>query len=149
IIEQFRETKYRRFPVVKDGRLIGQISRRDVLRAALGCLEAPARTDSESPQGNRHTIDLPPADYPMLVQDVYSAAAATIEEDFDLLRIVRLFRDTSARRLPVIQENRIVGQVSRRDLLQTAIRIFPDNSEIKTPLLRHLRASRKSYPLPD
>ncbi|MDH3439284.1 MAG: CBS domain-containing protein [Gammaproteobacteria bacterium] len=33
LAQRFLETSYRRFPVVKDHRLIGQISRRDVLRA--------------------------------------------------------------------------------------------------------------------
>ncbi len=33
LAQQFLDTKFRRFPVVKDHRLVGQISRRDVLRA--------------------------------------------------------------------------------------------------------------------
>lgn len=33
--KRFIECKFRRFPIVKDGKLIGQISQRDVLRAAL------------------------------------------------------------------------------------------------------------------
>lgn len=33
LAERFLETHFRRFPVVKDHRLVGQISRRDVLRA--------------------------------------------------------------------------------------------------------------------
>ncbi|WP_026932723.1 CBS domain-containing protein [Christiangramia echinicola] len=32
---KFTELKFRRFPILQDGRLIGQISQRDVLRAAL------------------------------------------------------------------------------------------------------------------
>ena len=33
LAQRFLETSFRRFPVVKDHRLVGQISRRDVLRA--------------------------------------------------------------------------------------------------------------------
>ena len=148
IIEQFRETKYRRFPVVRNSRLTGQISRRDVLRAALDCLD-PAESDSGASRRDRNTIGLPPSGQPMLVQDVYSADAVTNAEDFDLLKNVRLFHDTSARRLPVIQDRRIVGQVSRRDLLQTAIRIFPHDSRGRPSRPRHLQPSGRPYPLPD
>jgi CBS domain-containing protein len=33
LAQEFAETSYRRFPVMRNNRLIGQISRRDVLRA--------------------------------------------------------------------------------------------------------------------
>jgi len=35
VIDRFRRSPHRRFPVLEDHRLVGQISRRDVLRATL------------------------------------------------------------------------------------------------------------------
>ena len=42
LAEHFLRTHRRRFPVVRDGRLVGQISRRDVLRAAMDLVERHA-----------------------------------------------------------------------------------------------------------
>ena len=35
VIEKFSQSRYRRFPVMEDFRLVGQLSRRDILRAIL------------------------------------------------------------------------------------------------------------------
>ena len=40
IARKFLETDYRRLPVLRGTRLVGQISRRDVLRAALNLIDA-------------------------------------------------------------------------------------------------------------
>ncbi len=44
----------------------------------------------------------------------------TISEDTDLLTIAHIFQDNNCRRLPVIRKSKLVGQVSRRDLLGAA-----------------------------
>ena len=46
----------------------------------------------------------------------------TINEETDLLTIAQIFRTTPYRRLPVLRDDKLVGQVSRRDVLQAAAR---------------------------
>ncbi len=53
--------------------------------------------------------------------------AVTIHEEMDLLSVAQTFRKTRARRLAVVRDGLLVGQLSRRDLMravheQTAIR---------------------------
>lgn len=43
--------------------------------------------------------------------------ARTIDEETDLLNIARIFLDTHYRRLPVLRDGELVGQISRRDVL--------------------------------
>ncbi len=44
----------------------------------------------------------------------------TIAEDTDLLSIAQIFLETNFRRLPVITDGKLVGQISRRDVLRSA-----------------------------
>ncbi len=63
------------------------------------------------------------------------AKAPTIGEEMDLLSITQIFLSTAARRLPVLHDGKLVGQVSRRDVLRAAhslMAIAPDNG---SPLL--------------
>lgn len=46
LAERFSHSHRRRFPVLQDGELVGQISRRDVLRAALDMVEHRAQAGS-------------------------------------------------------------------------------------------------------
>jgi CBS domain-containing protein len=43
LARRFQESRLRRFPVMDDTRLVGQISRRDVLRALMSIADGPRR----------------------------------------------------------------------------------------------------------
>ena len=129
IAQRFLDTPYRRLPVVRDGALVGQVSRRDVLAAShhltsaldgrrsllrersgeLG-LEDFASPDGEGDSGD---FELDSTDASAFMD----RKARTISEDTDLLSIARIFKSTPYRRLPVLKDRKLVGQISRRDVL--------------------------------
>jgi CBS domain-containing protein len=60
--------------------------------------------------------------------------AMTIHEDVDLLSIAQIFRETGHRRLPVLRDGKLVGQVSRRDVLRAAhdmMKVVPSRGEME------------------
>lgn len=53
-----------------------------------------------------------------LVKDLMSRDLQTVSPDTDILKIAELFLHERYRRLPVLDKGRLVGQVSRRDVLR-------------------------------
>lgn len=129
IAQRFLDTPYRRLPVVRDETLVGQVSRRDVLAAehhltsALDGRRSILRERSselglEDLAAPEEEVD--PADFELDSTDASAfmdRKARTISEDTDLLTIARIFKSTPYRRLPVLRGRRLVGQISRRDVL--------------------------------
>ncbi len=121
----FLDTPYRRLCVLRDGKLVGQISRRDVLRsenvissivhdrrAALVADSADIAI-SETDQGPPHHGPFPST----AVHNFMDGKARTISEELDLLGIAQVFLTTPYRRLPVLADGKLRGQISRRDVL--------------------------------
>jgi len=54
------------------------------------------------------------------VGDYLDRKAPTVDEETDLLTIARIFHGTPRRRLPVLRAGRLIGQISRRDVLRAA-----------------------------
>lgn len=65
------------------------------------------------------------------IEPFVDSTCRTIEEDTDILTIARLFVETPYRRLPVLSGTKLVGQVSRRDVLKATHRMLklPEPSE--------------------
>ncbi len=86
-------------PVVDaQGWLVGVLSKKDCLRAAL--------------QASYFR------EWGGTVADYMSREVATLEADLDIIEGVNAFLDSPYRRFPVLREGRLVGQVSRADLLR-------------------------------
>ncbi len=73
---------------------------------------------------------------------VMDAAAPTIDEATDHLQIAMIFLNTPYRRLPVLRDGTLVGQVSRRDLLSSVFEtLVPQPAPLREPSIRSLYLS--------
>jgi CBS domain-containing protein len=96
-------------PVVNnEGKLVGLISEVDCLRAIL------TLTYHEEEVGGS-------------VADCMTKAVETISYDANIIEVAKIFIDKGRRRLPVIQGDKLVGQISRSDILR-AVEVFAQNS---------------------
>jgi CBS domain-containing protein len=96
-------------PVVDDqGRLVGIVSEADLLRDELiSDPRAHVRATGD---------DLEPS--PKTVADVMTTGVLAVHESTDAADIARLMLDTGVKSIPVVRGQRVVGIVSRRDLIR-------------------------------
>ena len=76
-------------------------------------------------------------------------APPTILEDTDLLTIAQTFLDASCRRLPVLcREGRLLGQISRRDLLRAARTMISSSKPVEGGSSLYLSAIFETHERP-
>ncbi len=86
-------------PVVDDaGNLVGMLSEFDCMKVAL--------------QAGYHEM------YGGPVRDYMSGNVETVNAEMSIVDLAQLFADKGYRRFPVTDHNRLVGQISRRDVLR-------------------------------
>jgi CBS domain-containing protein len=92
-------------PVVDErGTLLGILSEKDCFRAAF---EASYHKE---PSGR--------------VTDYMSTRVETIHADTDIVEVIELFLHSPYRRFPVVVDNRLVGMISRRDVLRAIVDLW-------------------------
>ena len=102
-------------PVVdSDGNLVGVLSEKDLMTAL---------------------IDAVYEEFPASDVQAYMTDPHTIPEDLDLLSIAQIFHDNSFRRLPVLRDGKLVGQISRRDVLSAVVKLIQPATDHRTALL--------------
>jgi CBS domain-containing protein len=94
-------------PVVDDeGSLVGMLSEFDCMKVVLGA----------SYHGN--------AGGP--IRDYMTTDTKTVDAQMNIVDLAQVFVDTGFRRFPVLEGNRLVGQISRRDVLR-ALQVIARN----------------------
>lgn len=109
-------------PVVdKDGKLLGMVTEGDLIRR----IAAP----EDQPRGWLRSF-LTPAGrqaatfartHGQTARDVMTGALVTAEEDTPIERIAKAMEERGIRRVPVVREGRLVGIVSRADLIRALL----------------------------
>lgn len=61
--------------------------------------------------------------------------APTIAPDTDLLTICQTFLDQATRRLPVLEASRLLGQISRRDVMRKVMQLVKSKDCVRSELL--------------
>ena len=95
-------------PVIDErGNLIGLLSEKD-------CMKVAAQAGYYEELGGR-------------VQDYMTKNVITVESEASVLEVANLFMQKGPRRYPVVEDNRLVGQISRRDVLRAFIEMNSHN----------------------
>ncbi|MGY1753385.1 CBS domain-containing protein [Blastococcus sp. SYSU D01042] len=111
--ELLAERGFAALPVVDDdGRLVGIVAEADVLRDRL----------PRDPRLHLRRDGEPEQVVPLLVRGVMTAHVRCVEDRSDVADVARLFVDERLRSAPVLDGERLVGIVSRRDLLRVLVR---------------------------
>ena len=86
-------------PVIDDhGNLIGLLSEKD-------CMKVAVQSGYYEQLGGR-------------VEDYMTKQVVTVEAESSVLDLAKLFMEKGPRRYPVVEDNRLIGQISRRDVLR-------------------------------
>ncbi|HEX6248867.1 MAG TPA: CBS domain-containing protein [Nocardioidaceae bacterium] len=119
-------------PVVNaDGRLLGVVSEADLLRDAV-------REDERKhmiPHEHAHP-------QPRTVEDVMTTLSLTVSPDSDLSDAVDVMTSTAVKSLPVVERDRVVGVVSRSDVVHLLAR---SDDAIRAEIDELLRSAEVEY----
>jgi len=105
-------------PVIeKDGTPVGMITESDFLRRAEMHTEAPQRRWLELLLGPASVADEYSRSHGRTVKDVMSAELVTAGKETPLSEVVQLMEEHGIKRVPIVEDGRVVGIVSRADLM--------------------------------
>lgn len=86
-------------PVIDNtGNIVGLLSEKDCIKVAL--------------TAGYHN------QYSGTVSEFMTTSVVTVESDTSIMEIAKMFLNTPYKRFPVVEENRLIGQISRRDVLR-------------------------------
>ncbi|RME20048.1 MAG: CBS domain-containing protein [Deltaproteobacteria bacterium] len=106
--------RIRHLPVVENGRLVGLVTHRDILRAQISSLAGV------SPSERDEIETMVP------VEKIMQRDVRTVTPDTPVLEAARIIRRNKIGCLPVVEDGRLVGIVTEADFIDLVIRALED-----------------------
>jgi len=103
-----KETGFSGFPVLKNGELIGMVTRRNIINTGY------ARIEREDEQGTKSTMSPP-------VEKIMSTPAYSLSQDAGLREAIHTFLKLDIGRISVVNDGKLVGIVDRNDIIKAFI----------------------------
>lgn len=111
-LELMKKNKIRRLPVLQEGRLIGLVTERDILRV------------SPSPASTLSVFEVNYLVAKMTVKDAMIKRPVTVPPDMTIEEAALLMREHKIDNLLVMEKERLVGIITQTDLFEALIKLF-------------------------
>jgi len=100
----FERYDYNSFPVVEDGRLVGIVTKFDFLRNFIFTTETVLPHYKELMQRR--------------IGEIMRRQVATVDPDMALTRVLQMMVDMSTKSFPVVSDGKVIGIISREDIIR-------------------------------
>jgi acetoin utilization protein AcuB len=108
----FRQEQIRRAPVIKKGKLIGIVSRQDLVDAS------PTKATSLSRWEINYLLSK------LTVSEIMTKTVTTIDEDTPIEQAARIMADEKIGGLPVMRDGKVAGMITETDLFKVFLEMM-------------------------